>query len=119
MSDVSILMMQKDEGSLLRHWLEFHSKVVPYQSIYVFDNGSSDRETGEILDGAKNAGVNIIQANRPTDFERKGAIFSKFIQSGAVDSWYVPLDCDEFLAIDSSSGPKFSPDLIGKAGHSP
>lgn len=82
--NISILMMQKDEGALLRHWLNFHSKIIPYQSINVFDNGSSDRETVEILDGAKKAGVNIVQANRPTDFERKGAIFSKFIQSSGM-----------------------------------
>jgi hypothetical protein len=46
---IALIMMQKNETILLDPWLRYHEAMIPAQSIFVFDNGSSDLEALRIL----------------------------------------------------------------------
>jgi len=50
---LSIVLMQKDEGELLRAWINHHLEITTPELIYIFDNGSTCLKTQKILKIAK------------------------------------------------------------------
>ncbi len=113
-------MMQKDEGELLRAWIDHHLEITSPELIYIFDNGSTCRKTQKILKIAKKNGINIsLEYNSRKDFERKGEIICKtiqFIQANNKSDFIIPLDCDEFLGIqsDTNTDPSFDHSSISQ-----
>lgn len=105
---VACIMMQKNEDELFGPWVEYHSKLFGYENIYIFDNGSSSENLKSLFEKYKNLGVNIFfDKNLPKDFENKGGVIGELIsklETGCQYDFYIPLDCDEFLAVLNEKG---------------
>jgi len=99
---IAILMMQKNEISLLPLFLRYHEFLFGATSLFIFDNGSTEPEVVAELKAAENRGIRIDWSHAgPKSFENKGNIFAQLIQQ--LDQinphdFYFPLDCDEFVA---------------------
>lgn len=105
---VAILLMQKNERSLLKPWIEYHANLFGIDNIYLYDNGSTDFEVVQMLDEYERKGLCVYREySSKDDFERKGRIFSdkiKELDSVSPYDFYFPLDCDEFIACETNLG---------------
>ena len=101
---IAVLMMQKNEHDLLPIWLDFNGFQFGFSNLYVWDNGS-DVKCKEILREYERLGVNVVYwMNHEIDFRRKGVILGEKIKEldrTADYDFYLPLDCDEFVAVES------------------
>ncbi|MBL9055958.1 MAG: glycosyltransferase family 2 protein [Rhodobacteraceae bacterium] len=115
---LALVMMQKDEGPLLDSWLRYHERLTTPDLIHVFDNGSTDARTLEILDGARARGI-CVNTDFPTnaDYQIKNTIMVDHIRSlqAAGCDFVIPLDCDEFLICKPRPDQiSFRPDVLRK-----
>jgi len=99
---VAVLMMQKNESELLNKWTAYHSYLFGIENLFIFDNGSNSNTVLSSLACIETRGGNVIREyESKADFENKGRIFQEKIEelqlTGDYD-FFVPLDCDEFLA---------------------
>ncbi|MGE6106041.1 glycosyltransferase family 2 protein, partial [Aeromonas veronii] len=106
---LACLMMQKNESRLLKPWIDYHSLIFGLENMYVYDNGSTEKECIDILKQYEKNGLNVEwMFNSKKDFENKGYIFSERIKcfdSGYSSyDFYFPLDCDEFIACERAPG---------------
>jgi len=106
---VAILMMQKNESALLETWIKYHGYLVGFENLYIYDNGSEERDVAEILNRYQELGVDVeIGFNQKAHFEKKGELFYDKIKelqaSNKAYDFFVPLDCDEFLATLDEEG---------------
>lgn len=113
---IACLMMQKNEGPLLQSWIDYHIQIFGHENIFIYDNGSTDTVTKEVLSFAKESGINVdYSLNTRKHFEDKGDIFASKIHeleaSGDYD-FFFPLDGDEFLAVEVDNGLSVSVDVI-------
>lgn len=104
----AIFMMQKNEDEHLRPWLEYHSFLFGAENLYVWDNGSTSGRCLSILQEYERLGTKVDYSRTTgVDFRRKGVMMGETIKeldkSGCYD-FYFPLDCDEFLAVETSPG---------------
>jgi hypothetical protein len=101
-------MMQKNEVLLLKPWLLHHGHLFGYENLFVYDNGSTEPAVREILTQFSALGVNVDASHTtPEGFSDKGNIFSRKIQEFREKNRYdvaLPLDCDEFVAIEAPGG---------------
>jgi len=99
---IALIMMQKNETILLDPWLRYHEAMISAQSIFVYDNGSSDPQTLRILKDAERRGVNINRQHMQLqDYLARGTIFAEhinYLDRENPHDFYFPIDCDEFLA---------------------
>jgi hypothetical protein len=99
-----ILLFTKNEGPILQAWIRHHVSLVKPQSIYIFDNGSSDPFTCQVLDEAQALGCNVdLRFKLKEHFEGKGSIMiSKMAELDLLGGFdfYFMLDTDELLACD-------------------
>jgi len=121
--NIACLMMQKNEGPLLRSWIDYHVKIFGPKNIFIYDNGSTDTFTKQVLLAAEQAGVNVEYGfNTRQHFEDKGNIFSTKIHelenSGNYD-FFFPLDGDEFLAVETTDNKLSVDPVIIKSRLSP
>lgn len=105
---IACLLMQKNEGPLLDVWISYHANIFGAENIFIYDNGSTDIVTKEVLRAALRSGVNVDwDNNTKKHFEEKGRIITAKIQGldsfGAYD-FFFPLDCDEFVAAELCDG---------------
>lgn len=105
---VVCVMMQKNETDLLRPWVVHHADLFGIENLYVFDNGSTDEQTLDLLRKFEAEGLNVDYSHSSrADFENKGKIVSDKIREidakGDVD-FFFPLDCDEFVARTLDNG---------------
>ncbi|NJL07365.1 MAG: hypothetical protein HC900_03210 [Methylacidiphilales bacterium] len=100
---ICISLVQRNEGRLLDIWIKYHSSLVRPQDIFIFDNMSTDPLTIDVIEKARQLNVNIISDFE--NFEHKGKAVSKLIadRQGEYD-WFIPLDCDEFVATCDEDG---------------
>ncbi|MBP0616659.1 glycosyltransferase family 2 protein [Jiella mangrovi] len=105
------LMMQKNEGAMLQIWLRHHAEIFGNENLYVFDNGSTDEQTLQVLRQAAQSGVNVSDAySAPTDFDKKGEIIKAKIEELAKlgrYSFFFPLDADELVGAMVDGHPSF------------
>ena len=113
---VGIFLMQKNEFDLFPLFIKYYGNLVGYSNIHVVDNGSS-KDMLPLIKNASDLGVNVdFSYSRETDFENKGRIIGDKINL-LLDKYDVsiPLDCDEFIGIQTSSNEyTFDKDLIIK-----
>lgn len=106
--NIAIFMMQKNEDELLSKWITYHSYLVGRKNLFIFDNGSTNDIVIKHLKECELRGINVYwDKNRKSDFENKGTIFSDLIKKFDLDNqydFYIPLDCDEFLASIDDEG---------------
>jgi len=105
---VACLMMQKDESELLDYWLSYHGDIFGFENLYVFDNGSADSKLESVFDKYRSLGVNFYLDFAGRDnYLAKGQHIGKKIkeldEKGLYD-FYIPLDCDEFVAVFDKGG---------------
>ncbi|MFG1350014.1 glycosyltransferase family 2 protein [Xanthobacter autotrophicus] len=105
---LAVLMMQRDEASLLVPWIQYYGNQFGLENLYVWDNGSKESSVLNTLYEYEKLGLNVdYSAQSGVDFRRKGVILGKKIQelelSGNYD-FFIPVDCDEFLAMEMSPG---------------
>jgi tetratricopeptide (TPR) repeat protein len=109
MTRIACLMMQKDEALLLRPWLLYHGHLFGFENLFVYDNGSTDAAVLATLREFAAVGVRVDYAHaRPEDFEDKGQVIGARIAAFRDADCYdiaLPMDCDEFLAIEGERGP--------------
>jgi len=100
--------MQKDEELLLRPWLLYYGYLFGFENLYVYDNGSVSPAVQATLKAFEAAGVHVdYSCDAPTDFEHKGLRLGakiKEFQAAALYDVVLPLDCDEFIAINGAHG---------------
>lgn len=108
MARVACIMMQKDEGELLRTWVEYHKNLFGAHNLFIFDNASRDQLTLDILQKYKDDGISINC--RFTDLEahvRKSSIFGDLIRvldQARYFDFFIPIDCDEFFVLRNGLG---------------
>jgi len=98
-----LFVCQKNETRLLKPWLEHALSIVDVpRDICVVDDNSTDTGVLETLDWAEQTGVTVLRVRPPElpAFLRKNILFTRWVQSHSSmePAFYVPLDCDEFLA---------------------
>jgi hypothetical protein len=99
---IALIMMQKNETLLLDPWLRYHEAMISAQSIFIFDNGSSDPHTLATLKAAECRGVTVSRKyNQLQDYPASGIIAAElinYLDRENPHDFYFPIDCDEFLA---------------------
>jgi hypothetical protein len=105
-----IFMCQKNETTLLKPWLDHALSIVDQPSdVRVIDDFSTDPAVVETLQDAEAKGVQVVWVRPPQmpAFLRKNVLFTRWVQefSAAEPAFYVPLDCDEFLAARGRIAP--------------
>lgn len=98
----AVVMVVKNEDDLIEPWLFFHGHLFSYENLYVFDNGSSNPKTLEVLDRYSKLGVNVDYSRKTLeDYKSRslwlGAFFRKLGEQGY--DFILPIDCDEFLTL--------------------
>ena len=111
---VFFVMMQKDDPSLSR-WLRHYTKLVPPQHLVILDNGSSNETTRGLLRKAETLGVSVIYSmSSHQHFIDKAVHLSTVIDAIEDDgqTFAVPVDCDELLAVFTDTGLSIAQDDI-------
>lgn len=101
---VACIMMQRNERTLLRPWVEYYSDLFGSDNLFIFDNGSTDEDVRTYLQKIKmERGIHVDFSHQSSvDFRRKGVIFQKLIKELEAMGYYdlfLPLDCDEFISV--------------------
>jgi len=108
-SRVACMIMQKNESDLLPSWIAYHSNLFGLENIYLWDNGSTDPNVIAFLKQQAKLGLNVYwSAQSGIDFRRKGVLIGERIrdlQTTDRYDFFIPIDCDEFLALDTPDGP--------------
>jgi len=100
---LKILLMTRDEGAMLRTWVEYHRKLFGLPNLYILD-GSRNHLDIAFLRGVRAAGCNVLFTK--ADLQSLGRTMTKVMLQlrGAAD-FLIKLDTDEFLSI-KDGGPR-------------
>jgi hypothetical protein len=98
---VKLMLMTKDEGSLLKLWIVYHGELLGYENLYILDGSIEPNTTSFLADTARDQwGVNVIFT--PSKFNELEQDLN-FV-GGAIakaSDVIMKLDTDEFLALDT------------------
>lgn len=100
---IALILFIKDEVELLDAWLHYHAHLFGSASLFIYDNGSTDTLTLEILsDWVGRAGVIDYKYKNMGDFENRGKINIDIVRELELLGFdlFFPMDCDEFIAVD-------------------
>lgn len=104
----AVLMMQKDEATLLEPWIIHHAILFGFENLYIYDNGSKNQDCLKALSKYELLGVNVFyDKNTFEDFNtRNNDFLDKFreLQLSKGYDFYFPLDCDEFIGVELLKG---------------
>jgi hypothetical protein len=104
---LAAVMMQKNEVGLLQAWFAYYSALCGMENLYVFDDHSSEPSVLDVLREAAASGAHVASCPPGSrGIDKKGSLVSETIRSlGDRYDCYLPLDCDEFICVDSPEGP--------------
>lgn len=106
---LAFIMMQKNEVVLLEPWIRYHASLAGIENLFIFDNGSTEPLVHRVLRRAEIEGAQVFrQYSRSRDYLHRGEIVGDLIKKLDRESpydFYFPMDCDEFIACDSATGP--------------
>jgi hypothetical protein len=101
-------MMARDEDTRLEAWILYHARLVGFDNLYIFDNGSVSARVKDLLWKYERKGANVdYHHTGRSDFERKGEVLASLFQrleKTRPGSLFIPLDCDEFLVLGTANG---------------
>lgn len=106
--DCAVAMMQKDEGDVLRAWIDHYTSLFVPDALTIFDNGSTDPVTLSQLQRAERLGIHVDRTHTSAaSLEAKGDILlARFRALTDRYAFYYPQDCDELLVCGSpGDGP--------------
>lgn len=113
---IALIMMQKNEDQLLWPWVRYHGSRFGYDNCHIFDNGSTSPAVLDRLKESEALGVRVIyEYDTSADYEQKHVIVKGRIdelREQGIHTAFIPLDCDEFLAIDDHGHVSLSGDRI-------
>lgn len=110
---VHLVMMQRNESTLLDSWIRYHATLFGYKSLTIVDHGSSCKLTIQHLKAAERLGAEVIWARQTDlDFNSKGRIIEEEIKSRKKFRVAFPMDCDEFICLDQDSKLSCNPNRI-------
>nr|WP_321983184.1 glycosyltransferase family 2 protein [uncultured Lichenicoccus sp.] len=116
MAKVACMVMLKNERTLTSLFIGYHADLFRAENMFVFDNGSTDPEVLAALERLEARGGHVERGfDSPGDFRRKGTVLGDLIKRLDRESdydFYIPLDCDEFVAMRSGDGFTAEPDRI-------
>jgi len=96
---VKVFMMQRNEGDILKEWLEYHGFLFGFKNLHVIDDGSTDR-SARILKSYTNKGVKVrFVRNRFTNKGNDLLEWCKELYRADQVDLFLPLDADEFVAL--------------------
>ena len=108
MTRLRCVTMQRDETDQLEGWLGHHGYLAGFENLTVFDNGSTERRTIEILRRFARVGTRVIWEHRQDDdYAARDIHFDNLSRqwSGeAAATVGVLLEADERLALFSAHG---------------
>jgi hypothetical protein len=100
---IALILFIKDEVELLEAWLHYHAHLFGPASLFIYDNGSTDPLTLDILSGwvGRAGGIDYKYKNTD-DFENRGKINVNIVRELELLGFdlFFPMDCDEFIAVD-------------------
>jgi hypothetical protein len=100
---VAILMMQKDEETLLEPWIVYHAYLFGISNLFVLDNGSTNHDVCRTLKKYSSLGLNVnYKHSTQEDYARKGEIVGETliqVDKNLNHDIFIPLDCDEFVLL--------------------
>jgi hypothetical protein len=106
--NIAILMMQKNEDELLNKWVSYHSYLVGSSNLFIYDNGSTNKQVIDQLKDYEKKEVNVFwDNNKKTDYEQRGTVFYekiKELDKEGIYDFYMLVDCDEFLGVVDEEG---------------
>lgn len=106
--------MQRDGGMLIDAWCSYHGYLFGFENLTVLDNGSTGRETVEILRRYERAGSTILwQYRSETDRANRQLHFHALARrDDGPEGIAIGLDCDEWLALFTADGLSCDRDAI-------
>lgn len=112
---LKIALKTKNEGMLLDYWLQYHSRIVGWENIFVFDNTSSDEDTLRIYEKYSSVLKLIQWSDDPLKLHnpsRCPGIYQSIIDND--DCYLILLDTDEFLTYYDVESGNFDSSLVYK-----
>lgn len=97
--------MQKNEDDILENWILYHGYLFGYENIYIIDN-MSDSKSHEIY---KKFNINVTQYE---DYRKKGDAIFELMSTIKDTVFFIPLDLDEFIYLDTSKNYKNEEEMI-------
>jgi hypothetical protein len=105
---VLCVMMQRDEARLLDPWIGYHAAMFGIENLLLLDNGSRDPAVLARLDRAEREGAMVLRGlGAAYFFEHKGRVFAaltRMVGRLVPHDFFMPLDCDEFVALQHGDG---------------
>lgn len=105
---VVVAMMERDEETRLEAWILYHAYLFGFDSLYIYDNGSTSKLVEQILTKYTALGVHVDYSHTGSEgFAAKGDILAKKFRELEEDSrnlFFIPLDCDELLTLRLPDG---------------
>jgi hypothetical protein len=115
---IRAIVMLKNEDDLIVPWIKYHGSMLGYENLVLLDNGStSDRTLSALRQGAQDGAVVINQYSSQSDFVQKGRIIADVIRRMDLEDpadFYLPLDCDEFVACERDGRVDCNGDTLRK-----
>ena len=108
-----LVMMQRNENTLLQLWIRYHASLFGYKSLTIVDHGSTCKLTIEHLKTAEGRGARVVWAKqKDLDYKDKGKMLESEIKSKKRFRLAFPMDCDEFICLDQNSKISCNPNRI-------
>jgi hypothetical protein len=105
---IACIMMQKNEDDLLETWIAYHANLFGFKNLFIFDNGSNSEVINSIYQKYIPLGISVHQSfEKKSFFYRKGDVlgnYIKFLDNTDEYDFFIPLDCDEYIAVRKESG---------------
>jgi hypothetical protein len=98
----AVVMVVKNENDLIEPWLFFHGYLFGLDNLYVFDNGSTNAKTLEVLEKYATLGVHVDYSRRTVeDYKSRSLWLGDFFKTLGQEKYdfILPLDCDEFFTV--------------------
>jgi len=100
---LAAIMMQKDEGVLLKFWFEHSKWMFGAENLFILDNASADPLTLSVLSDIRSEGAKVVSCSDPDDYERREKIVTELIRLESSNyDWFFPLDSDEMVTVLNS-----------------